>query len=380
MTPNPSFHQTGRKARPASELKRSRAPCARERGASVEHRGVGRTAPANPSFERTPLRGCRTTRAPFGVIRKRSYCMKFVLSRLTDYSSEAILSELQRVASLVETPYMSKAVFDEHSRVHSATIVRRFNGWENALTQAGLSHRIQPVNITEKMRNQRGKEISNADLILELQRVAALAGVDGLKTQDIKEHSSIDPAIVRRRFGSWNKGLKEAGLRVPARARRYTDEECFENLLNLWVHLGRAPFFRELEVPPSVVGGTAYVKRWGTFNKALLAFIAQTETDTASPSLPPQVEPEPTVPNVDAGVAPGIAPRVKRKVPLGIRFTVLKRDCFKCVLCGVSPATSVTCNLHVDHIVPLAEGGGNEITNLRTLCDSCNLGKGARNE
>ena len=35
----------------------SRALCARERGASVEHRGVGRTAPANPSFERTPLRG-----------------------------------------------------------------------------------------------------------------------------------------------------------------------------------------------------------------------------------------------------------------------------------------------------------------------------------
>ncbi len=28
-----------------------------ERDASVEHRGVGRTAPANPSFERTPLRG-----------------------------------------------------------------------------------------------------------------------------------------------------------------------------------------------------------------------------------------------------------------------------------------------------------------------------------
>ncbi|MHB1281391.1 MAG: tautomerase family protein [Acidithiobacillus sp.] len=28
-----------------------------QRGASVEHLGVGRTAPANPSFERTPLRG-----------------------------------------------------------------------------------------------------------------------------------------------------------------------------------------------------------------------------------------------------------------------------------------------------------------------------------
>ncbi len=49
--------RTRGKASRAGELKRSRALCARERGASVEHRGVGRTAPANPSFERTPLRG-----------------------------------------------------------------------------------------------------------------------------------------------------------------------------------------------------------------------------------------------------------------------------------------------------------------------------------
>jgi len=303
--------------------------------------------------------------------------MKFVLNRLTDYSSEAILAELRRVAALIETTYMSKALFDQHSSVHSTTVIRRFHGWENALTEAGLSHRIQLVNITEKMRNQLGKEISNADIISELQRVATLTGTDGLKTQDIKEHSSIDPAIVRRRFGSWNKGLKAAGLKVPLRARRYTDEECFENLLNLWTYLGRAPFFRELDVPPSVVGGTAYVKRWGTFNKALLAFIAQTNADAASLDSLPPAEAEPMVLSADQAA---ITSRVKRNVPLGIRYTVLKRDCFKCVLCGASPATLVTCNLHVDHVVSLAKGGRNEITNLRTLCDNCNLGKGARNE
>ena len=54
--PNTALQGTRRKRR-APELRRSRALCARERGASVEHRGVGRTAPANPSFERTPLRG-----------------------------------------------------------------------------------------------------------------------------------------------------------------------------------------------------------------------------------------------------------------------------------------------------------------------------------
>ncbi|WP_206611708.1 homing endonuclease associated repeat-containing protein [Acidithiobacillus sulfuriphilus] len=302
--------------------------------------------------------------------------MKFELSRLTDYSSEAIISELQRVAAIVQAAYLSKALFDEHSRVHSATVVRRFHGWENALTQAGLSQRIQPVNITEKMRNQLGKGFSEPDLILELQRVSALVGVGGLKTQDFNEHSSIDAAIVRRRFGSWNKGLKAAGLAVPARARRYTDEDCFENILNLWMHFGRSPHFREMDVPPSTVGGTAYVKRWGTFNKALLAFIAQTDAD---------IESSVSVPLVEAGSMPpraevGVVLRVKRDVPLGVRFTVLKRDRYKCVLCGASPTTDVTCNLHVDHIVSLAQGGGNEITNLRTLCDSCNLGKGARSE
>nr|WP_163097190.1 hypothetical protein [Acidithiobacillus ferrianus]NDU42062.1 hypothetical protein [Acidithiobacillus ferrianus] len=54
--PNPAFERDAAKARRPSTL-RSRALRARERGASVEHRGVGRTAPANPSFERTPLRG-----------------------------------------------------------------------------------------------------------------------------------------------------------------------------------------------------------------------------------------------------------------------------------------------------------------------------------
>ena len=54
MMPNLTVKRDGREAaRPLPQ--RSRALC--ERGASVEHRGVGRTAPANPSFERTPLRG-----------------------------------------------------------------------------------------------------------------------------------------------------------------------------------------------------------------------------------------------------------------------------------------------------------------------------------
>ena len=34
--------------------------------------------------------------------------------------------------------------------------------------------------------------------------------------------------------------------------------------------------------------------------------------------------------------------------------------------------------MHVDHIDPVANGGSNNIDNLITSCDCCNLGKGAR--
>lgn len=58
-----------------------------------------------------------------------------------------------------------------------------------------------------------------------------------------------------------------------------------------------------------------------------------------------------------------------------LRFDVFKRDGFKCMYCGAHPPGVL---LHVDHINPVAEGGGNDIDNLVTSCEPCNLGKGAR--
>lgn len=66
---------------------------------------------------------------------------------------------------------------------------------------------------------------------------------------------------------------------------------------------------------------------------------------------------------------------VKRKaISKKTRFETFKRDGFKCQYCGAHPPSAV---LHVDHIVPVADGGGNEDTNLVTACDRCNLGKSA---
>lgn len=63
--------------------------------------------------------------------------------------------------------------------------------------------------------------------------------------------------------------------------------------------------------------------------------------------------------------------------PIGkrLRFEIFKRDGFACQYCGATPPGAL---LEVDHIHPVAAGGGNEADNLVTACFNCNRGKSAR--
>ena len=57
-----------------------------------------------------------------------------------------------------------------------------------------------------------------------------------------------------------------------------------------------------------------------------------------------------------------------------LRYEILKRDGFRCQICGATQKDGV--RLHVDHIYPVSKGGRTEPDNLRTLCERCNMGKG----
>lgn len=61
--------------------------------------------------------------------------------------------------------------------------------------------------------------------------------------------------------------------------------------------------------------------------------------------------------------------RLRKAMPLRLRYAVLERDGFKCVLCGSKDL------LEIDHIKPVAFGGTDEMTNLQALCYACNQGK-----
>ena len=63
----------------------------------------------------------------------------------------------------------------------------------------------------------------------------------------------------------------------------------------------------------------------------------------------------------------------RAKMSDSLRYNVLKRDNFRCQICGATQADGV--KLHVDHIIPVSKGGKTHLTNLQTLCERCNIGK-----
>jgi hypothetical protein len=57
-----------------------------------------------------------------------------------------------------------------------------------------------------------------------------------------------------------------------------------------------------------------------------------------------------------------------------LRMQIIKRDHFRCRICGRNPSDHGDLELHVHHIRPWALGGVTEESNLITLCHTCHHG------
>ncbi len=316
---------------------------------------------------------------------------RFELRRLESYDEESLLAEIRRVAALVHTPHIPQAAFNRLAKASSSVIRRRFGTWEKALDRAGLRHRYSGAPISKKLLAGGRQAFTDEQLIQELKDVALKLGGAPITIEAFNQHGRTNAETIRRRFGSWWKALEMAGLPISNLGKRYSEGDYFENLLDVWTHYGRQPSYGEMDQPPSRIAPGAYEARWGTWRKALRAFVDRVNADLQdgrAPAIPAPREQHPPhtgtrisrTPTRTNGPLSRSAEADRRTISLGLRYEVLRRDRFRCSLCGASPASRLGCELHVDHVVPFSRDGKTVAANLRTLCSDCNLGKGGRLE
>jgi 5-methylcytosine-specific restriction endonuclease McrA len=208
--------------------------------------------------------------------------------------------------------------------------------------------------------------VSDEEVIADVKRVAAELQKTSLTYDEYKKRGKYSDTLFRRRFGSWRKALELAGVDLTRTPPNTSEEELFQNLQAVWIKIGKQPTRTEMKKPQSKYHGHTYEKRFGSWRKVLERFVEYINQEQ-------NISSKEAIEKLPIDQASRY--KTNRDVNLRLRFIVMRRDNFKCRMCGRSPATDPGTELHVDHIKAWANGGETVLENLQTLCSKCNLGK-----
>lgn len=284
-----------------------------------------------------------------------------ITESLRGCSDEELLNDLRRSASEIGRDTITMTEYGRVGRGHPSTIQKRFGSWPKALELAGLRPSRSPIGIRED------------ELLEDIRRSASEAGQSTITQTQYGRIGKCGANTVQRRFGSWQTALKLAGLNPSMSQYRIPDEDLFENLRAVWTSLGRQPTYSEMTEPSSAYSAKTYEQRFGSWSKALKAFVDWVNSD-AEPAR--SVEADDPRGHSHKPQIKACERRTKKHISERQRFRILQRDSVACKTCGASPAKQAGVELHVDHIVPWSKGGETTDDNLQTKCSRCNLGKG----
>lgn len=301
---------------------------------------------------------------------------------LNEYKSELtdneIISDIKFTATLLNTEYLSISLYRKHGKYSQTAIQSHFGTWTNALTIAEL----KSVQMKKEF-----KQIKDEDYFKDLLKISTYLSKDTVTFEEYKMYGNFSAEHIFKRYKKWDDFLVSAGLNPTGLARhKITELELFDEIERIWAILGRQP------TSPDIINSNiskysidTYKRRFGGWRKALEAFILyinsnfENETNLYNPIS--EIEYNDTfATNVSQSTSSDdfrqvIIRKTSRNINLRLRFKVLNRDNFTCVMCGASPAKNLNVELHIDHIIPWSKNGETVLNNLQTLCANCNLGK-----
>jgi 5-methylcytosine-specific restriction endonuclease McrA len=177
----------------------------------------------------------------------------------------------------------------------------------------------------------------------------------------------ISAGSISKIFGSWSEAMKQAGLKSSKNLKKDL-VEMVEIFKDAWEYYDAKPSGKQLDKYLKQISAPytyrVYCHTFGNIGRLVERIIRHQQGKITDSEL--------SKPYVPKNIRESISPK--------IRFEVLQRDGNQCVKCGASPTKDKETRLEVDHIIPVAKGGKNNMSNLQTLCQKCNLGKSDRND
>ena len=203
-------------------------------------------------------------------------------------------------------------------------------------------------------------KITDEDIIVDLLYVKReILKKDTILLREYLMYGKYSTKAIKNHFGSWNGLLDRLNIQKTRINEHLSKEDIFVLIEQLWIKLQRQPNMREFETMTHHTK-KIIISNFKTWSNCLIEFVAWAN--------------DKGIKN-EQNIEPEHKHKTKREPSKSLRYDVLKRDHFKCVLCGKSPATNPEIELHVDHKFPYSLGGETVIDNLQTLCSDCNLGK-----
>lgn len=202
------------------------------------------------------------------------------------------------------------------------------------------------------------------EILVDLQAFAKHCRKNSFTTRDYDKWKSrrITSGSITKIFGSWSKAMQEAGLKS-TKTQKYNNEELIETYKNCWIEQKSEPtrqqltdYLKRINSPFTIKSYTHY---FGSLGRLADRIIDHQNGKISKEQLLEKYKQS----------------RIRKPIPSKLRYSIIKRDNFLCVLCGASPRKDNKITLEVDHLTPVAKGGTDDPENLRTLCQACNQGK-----
>ncbi len=305
--------------------------------------------------------------------------MNFELNEYkNELADDEIISDIKSTATSLNVEYLSISLYRQHGKYSQTAIQGHFGTWTNALKIAGLRSVRTPQEL---------KRIRDEDYFKDLLKISTHLLKDTVTFEEYKMYGSFSAESIFKRYKKWDDFLVAAGLQPTGLARhKITELELFDEIECIWTRLGRQPTSTDIiNSNISKYSLDTYKRRFGGWRKALEAFVLYVNSNFDSEfnnnivletKIDDKSDTNKILQNNNNNDVLFIKnKKTSRNINLRLRFKVLNRDNFTCVMCGASPAKSSNIELHIDHIVPWSKGGETVMDNLQTLCANCNFGK-----